>query len=256
MNDPHKALTGQTALITGASGGIGAAIALELASNGADIALHYFNNKPTELIDSIKKQGVEHHSFQADFSNQKFTTKLLDNIGDKVPSPGILINCAASQAVGNMKNITDAQFSEMINTNLNAVFALSREFARRLSPQAARTASIVNISSIEATRPAPGHGHYATSKAALEMLTKSMALEFGASGLRVNALAPGLIERKTIKSDWPEGVERWQNTCPLGRMGKPEDVAQAVSFLVSQKASFITGRVLTIDGGMSTTAGW
>ncbi|MCP5038055.1 MAG: SDR family oxidoreductase, partial [Rhodobacteraceae bacterium] len=143
-------------------------------------------------------------------------------------------------------------FSQMMSTNAGAAVSLSREFANRQKEGGA----IVNISSIEARRPALGHGAYATSKAALEMLTRAMALEFGPVGLRVNAIAPGLIEREGIKNAWPGGVARWQKTCPLGRMGRPEDIAEAAVFLASRAAGFVNGTVLTVDGGMSVVPGW
>ena len=118
------------------------------------------------------------------------------------------------------------------------------------------SAAVINISSIEGSRPAPGHGHYSTSKAALEMLTKSAALEFGPIGLRVNAIAPGLIWRDGIEEGWPEGVKAWNAAAPLGRLVQPDDIANAVVFLSSDAAASITGIVLTIDCGLSIKPGW
>ncbi len=239
-------LTGKTALVTGASGGIGAAIADGLTKAGARVALHYNHTKPT-----VKGACI----VRADLGQAGFERGLLDDAKAQIGAVDILVNCAASQDVGALADMSVDDFSQMQDLNVAAVFALSREFTRRLGDNA-DGATIVNISSIEATRPAQYHGAYATSKAALEMLTKSMALEYGATGLRVNAIAPGLIARDGIKNAWPDGVGRWENACPLGRMGQPEDIANAVVFLASDAASFINGTVLTIDGGMDVVAGW
>lgn len=252
----NKSLQGRTALVTGASGEIGAAIAIALANEGANLALHYHRNECGQIIETIQKNGGKYCAVQADLGDPGFETGLLDRIENQLARPDILVNCAASQTLANIADMPDSNFSKMMQTNLNSVFALSREFANRLEKQQANHAAIVNISSIEATRPAIGHGHYATSKAALEMLTKSFALEYGHTGMRVNAVAPGLIVREGIKKDWPEGVNRWNSACPLGRMGTPGDVANAVVFLTSGFAGFINGTVLTIDGGMSATPGW
>ena len=159
---------------------------------------------------------------------------------------------AADQRVAALDELTSAQWQEMLQTNLNSVFSLTQGCVQRM----AGTGAVVMISSIEGQDPAPGHGHYAVSKAGLNMLTKSMALEFGTLGVRVNSVAPGLIHRPGIADDWPEGVQRWRDKAPLGRLGEPADVADAVLFLMSPAARWISGASLTVDGGMSTQTRW
>jgi len=257
--DSSEILAGRTVLVTGAGGGIGSQIALRLSQAGANIALHYNRTKPLDAIEKIELNSgneIKLIAVQADFNDANFAVGLLDEVEAAMNTPDILVNCAASQDVTVLETMTDIQFDRMMKTNINALFSLSNQFAKRLSNHPINNASIINISSIEATRPAAGHAHYATSKAAVEMLTKSMALEFGPKGLRVNAVAPGLIRREGLEADWPQGVQSWESNCPLGRMGTPDDVAQAVLFLASPASSFITGTILTIDGGMSVTPGW
>lgn len=245
----HNILTlhEKNALVTGVSGTIGAAIMGALQRAGAKVAGQYRGAAPRCKAACL---------VQADLSAPGFEAALLDRVNADLGPVDILVNCAAMQDVAPLHDMTPAGFSSMQAVNVTAAFALSAEFARRLTAEQAQDAAIVNISSIEGSRPAQGHGAYATSKAALEMLTKSMALEYGASGLRVNAVAPGLIARPGITDAWPEGVERWENACPLGRMGQPDDIANAVVFLASGQAGFIHGTVLTIDGGMFAVPGW
>ena len=116
--------------------------------------------------------------------------------------------------------------------------------------------AIVNIASIEGTDPAMGHSHYATSKAGLLMLTRSLTLEYAGRGIRTNAVSPGLIDRAGIEQNWPEGVARWRENAPLGRMGNIMDVADAVLFLLSRASRWISGVNLVVDGGMSTVSRW
>ena len=246
----------RTALVTGASGGIGQAIALRLAKEGFKVALHYNKNQPAKTIQKISEDNGICQAFRADLTKSGFETNLLNAIKSDLGTPDILINNAAIQDIAPLQTMTRTQFDAMTDTNVGAVFSLSKEFAIRLTPQQAKHAAIINISSIEASRPAPGHAHYAASKAALEMLTKSFAFEYGKTGLRVNAIAPGLIFRQGIEQAWPQGVDSWNKACPLGRMGQPDDIANAVAFLISDAASFINGTVLTIDGGLSATPGW
>jgi NAD(P)-dependent dehydrogenase (short-subunit alcohol dehydrogenase family) len=115
---------------------------------------------------------------------------------------------------------------------------------------------VVNIASIEALQPATGHSHYATSKAALLMLTRAAALELGPLGIRVNAISPGLIGREGIETGWPEGVASWRAAAPLGRLGTPDDIADAALFLASDAARWITGANLVVDGGVSSNSTW
>ncbi len=257
MNNCERDFENRTTLITGASGTIGAAIATKFANSGSDIALQYFTNKPLELIESIQKTGVNICAFQADLHEENFAKSLISKTRNELCEPDILINCAADQSMEMFGTMSNKTFQSTMQSNLNAVFALSKEFAKYILAGNKNHAAIVNISSIEASRPALGHGHYATSKAALEMLTKSMAQEFGpVSGLRVNAIAPGLIERPEIKKQWPQGVTSWEKACPLSRMGTANDIADAAIFLASPKAGFITGVTLTVDGGMSVMPAW
>ena len=246
----------KTVLITGASGGIGRQIVIAFAKQGANVALQYHTNKPAEAIESIQQFDVKHCAIMADICANKFQVELLNQVECNLAKPDILINCAASQDVAKFDEMTIEQFDEMMKSNLTSTFALSQEFANRLTPKAAGHASIINISSIEGTRPALGHGHYATSKAAVEMLTKSMALEYGPKGLRVNAIAPGLVARQGIETAWPEGVKSWNSTCPMGRMASANDIANAAVFLASEEAAFINGTTITVDGGMSVSPGW
>ena len=119
-----------------------------------------------------------------------------------------------------------------------------------------RGGAICNVSSIEGIQPAAGHAHYSAAKAGVIMHTRAAALELGSSGIRVNAVAPGLIAREGIGEQWPEGVRRWEESCPLGRLGDPTDVADAVLFLCSSAARWITGAVLAVDGGVLTATTW
>ena len=246
---------GKVALVTGASGGIGSAIATSLAENGAKTALQFHNNQPDNLIKSITAAGGHCASYKANLLEDGFEVELLDAVQKSLGKVDILINCAASQDVSSLVDLSSNSFNQLMQVNVGSVFALSRLFAERLE-NSLSGASIVNISSLEADRPAIGHGHYAASKAALETLTKAMALEYGSKGLRVNAVAPGLIARDGIEEQWPEGVKRWKDACPLEQLGTPQDVADAVLFLASPRAGWITGSILTVDGGMSAGPGW
>ena len=144
----------------------------------------------------------------------------------------------------------------MLATNVQGPFRLMQLFARGVTEAGIGDASIVNIASIEGSWPAIGHSHYATSKSALIMATRAAALELGKHGIRVNSVSPGLVNREGLEHDWPEGVERWRRAAPLGRLGEPEDVANAVAFLASPAADWITGHDLVIDGGVSVAPGW
>ncbi len=238
-------LAGRVALVTGASGGIGAAIAVSLAEAGAAVALQYRRKEPQNLTARLAELGARVAAFEADFSEADAADDLFAQVAASLGRPDILVNCAADQRMD-----ADAAFDDMLKTNVIAAEQLTRIMAGQGG------GAVVNVSSIEAAHPAPGHGRYGASKAALEALTKAQAVEFGPQGLRVNAVAPGLVARDGITADWPEGVARWQAACPLGRLGDARDVANAVLFLVSDSAAWITGAVLAVDGGTTAGPGW
>ena len=250
MTDQLLSLIGKHALVTGASSGIGAYIAATLDAAGANITVHYNHNQTgaDQVVHSLTNKG---QAIQADLKSRVAVKALFNRAIEALGPVSIRVNCAAEQTLSPLKDMSLESWSDMQQTNVEAVFQMSQLFAAQNQPGA-----IVNISSIEGSRPAYGHAHYSTSKAALEMLTKATAFELGPSNIRVNAVAPGLIWRAGIEEAWPEGVNRWKERAPLRRLGHPNDVANAVLFLASDAASFVTGSVLTVDGGMLTQPGW
>ena len=141
----------------------------------------------------------------------------------------------------------------MLAANLDSTFLVMQRAAKLW---AGRGGAIVNIASIEGSDPATGHAHYSTSKAGMIMLSRAAALEYGPVGIRVNCVSPGLIDRDGLAEDWPDGVNRWLDRAPLGRLGTPQDVADAVLFLLSPAARWISGTNLVVDGGMSAQSRW
>jgi NAD(P)-dependent dehydrogenase (short-subunit alcohol dehydrogenase family) len=250
MTDRLLSLTGKHALVTGASSGIGAYIASKLDAAGANITVHYNHNQTgaDQIVQSLNNRA---QAIQADLKSREAVNLLFNRTVEGLGPVSILVNCAAEQTMSPLRDMPLDSWSGMQQTNVDAVFQISQLFAAQNQPGA-----IVNISSIEGSRPAYGHSHYSTSKAALEMLTKAAAFELGPSNVRVNAVAPGLIWRAGIEEAWPGGVNSWKERAPLRRLGHPDDVANAVLFLASDAASFITGSVLTVDGGMLTQPGW
>jgi len=241
-------LTGETVLVTGASGNIGAAIAARLAEAGATIIAHYNSNETaaSELIERLGQGDI----VQADLSNETAVDALFASA-----RPTMLVHNAAAQSVGSLAEISYSDWRAMMAANLDSAFLLTQRAALAWI-EAGRAGAIVNVGSIEGMDPAAGHGHYATSKAGLLMLTRAAALEFGSSGIRVNCVAPGLIDREGLARDWPDGVGRWHDRVPLGRIGSPIDVADAVLFLLSPAARWVSGTNLVVDGGMSAQSKW
>lgn len=248
----HLSLSGRNALVTGASSGLGPYIVAMLDEAGANVALHYHGNKAG--AEQVAKQCAGSTvTIQADLSDLESVGRLFNQATTALGELSILVNCAAadSQNVEDLANLTVAQWANTQRTNVDAPMLLTQMFAAQ-----GVGGSIVNISSIEGSRPAPGHAHYATSKAALEMLTQAAALEFGPGGVRVNAIAPGLIHREGIEEGWPEGVNAWKSAAPLTRLVDPEHIAAAVVFLASDAAGSTSGTVMTIDCGLSIKPGW
>ena len=246
MSSDSLDLSGETVLVTGASGNIGQGIARRLAEAGAGIVVHYHRNKAG--ADELAAQLDGAPTVQADLADEVAVDKLF-----AASSPTMLVNNAATQLVQSLGDMDYASWRDMLATNLDAAFLVMQRAAHAW---AGRGGAIVNIASIEALDPAVGHGHYATSKAGLVMLSRAAALEFGSAGIRVNCVSPGLIDREGLAKDWPDGVSRWHDRVPLGRLGTPKDVAEAVLFLLSPAARWISGTNLVVDGGMSAQNKW
>lgn len=255
---PVKSLldfSGKVVMVTGSGGsGIGQGIARRFAEAGARVVVHYRTSAggARELVSQIQNEGGNAIALQADITQADEVARLIRDTVATFGGLDVLVNNAAVQfpLVG-LLEMTPAQWDEMMNANLRGVFLCTQHAAQQMIAQG-RGGAIVNITSIEAENPAPNHSHYDASKAGIGMYTRASALELASYGIRVNAVAPGLIWREGLEQDWPEGVERWQDRAPLKRLGLPEDVADASLFLASPAARWITGASLTVDGGVMT----
>ena len=247
--------SGKTVLITGASRGIGAAIAKRFGEAGASLILHARKNTSAlaELAANLETQAqTSVRQIYADLSDANDCQSLFQNLNAEGKKVDILINNAAFQPVAMITELTAIEVQEMLYINMRAPMLLIRDFANTKGIGCA----VVNICSIAALSPAVGHSHYAATKAGLLQFTRAAALELGIKNIRVNAICPGLIDRDGLSTNWPEGVQNWQAKVPLGRIGRAADVANAALFLASDAAGFITGACLTVDGGMDCVPGW
>lgn len=245
-------LAGKVVIVTGASGGIGTGIVRRFSDAGASVLAHSRSRHATELQEN---SGGHVEAFQADLTHPDGPRATADAVVDVFGRVDALVNNAGIQTLVPFAEMNDGDWSEMIDTNLTAVHRLTQAVANRMRHQGDGGA-IVHIASIEGTQPAPLHGHYATAKAGVIMHARAAALSYGADGIRVNTVSPGLIGRLGLEEDWPDGVARWRNAAPLGRLGTPEDVADACLFLCSDLARWITGVDLVVDGGVLTHPTW
>lgn len=263
-------LTGQRVLITGASGGIGGGIARRFAAAGARLALHYRGTSQASidaafgLVEELREHGTEAVAVRGDLSQPGAADALIADAVRALGGLDGLINNAGIQPLAALADTSRAAWDEVLDTNLGAVFEVSRAAAFAMGEgagegagdDAARDRWITHIASIEASRPAPAHAHYAVAKAGLVMHARAAALELGSSGIRVNTVSPGLVARPGLAEAWPEGVTSWEAHAPLGRLATSTDIGNACVLLASSAASFITGQDLAVDGGMLATPGW
>ena len=245
----------KTVLITGASGGIGAAVAKRFGEAGASLILHAHKNTSALAKLSAELEAQTQTSVGqvcANLSDAGDCQSLFQNLQAEGKKVDILINNAALQPVAMIAELTAIEVQNILSLNMRAPMLLTRDFAKAKGAGGA----VINICSIEALSPAVGHSHYATTKAGLLQFTRASALELGVKNIRVNAICPGLINRDGLIKDWPEGVQSWRAKVPLSRIGEATDVANAALYLASDAAGFVTGACLTVDGGMDCVPGW
>jgi 3-oxoacyl-[acyl-carrier protein] reductase len=238
---PFASLAGKTALVTGASRGIGRAIATELARAGAAVVVGYRTGGDEAEALAAEIGG---RALQADVSVPEDAKRLVEEAGDL----DILVNNAGLTRDGVLARMSDDDWRAVIETNLSSVFYTCRAVTRGMMKR--RAGSIVNVSSIVGVHGNWGQTNYAASKAGIIGFTKSLAQELGSRGVRANVVAPGYIKTQLTEVIPEEARTKMLDLTPLGRLGEPEDVAGAVRFLCSDEASFITGEVILVDGGL------
>ncbi|HHV63555.1 MAG TPA: 3-oxoacyl-[acyl-carrier-protein] reductase [Peptococcaceae bacterium] len=244
-------LKGKTALITGASRGIGKAIALKLASEGANVVLNYVHNEAAaaEIVGQIENAGGQALAVKADVSLFEEAGELVSKAKDKFGSLDILVNNAGITRDGLLMRMTEEDFDRVLEVNLKGAFNCCRHAVPIMVKQ--RSGRIINITSVVGLVGNAGQANYAASKAGLIGFTKALAKEIGSRSITVNAVAPGFIETDMTSALSEEIIQAAKNSTALKRLGQPEDVAELVCFLASPKAGYITGQVLSVDGGMA-----
>ena len=239
-------LNGKVALVTGASRGIGAAIASKLASLGCDVAINYAGNiqKAEETLNSVKAYGVN-----ANVANYEEVEAMTKQIIKDFGHLDIIINNAGITSDNLMMRMDQDSFDSVIDVNLKGTWNVCKSITRLILKQ--RSGVIINLSSVVGINGNVGQVNYAASKAGVIGLTKSLAKEFASRNIRVNAVAPGYVKSDMTAKLSEEITEKVLENIPLGQLGEVEDIANAVAFLVSDEARYITGQVLVVDGGMA-----
>ena len=243
-------LKGKCAIVTGAAKGIGKAIALKLASLGANIVLNYRSSeeKAIETENEIKAFGVEVLRVKGDISNISDVENLIKSAKEKFGKIDIMVNNAGITKDTLILRMKEEDFNSVIDVNLKGVFNCLKTITPVMVKQ--REGKIINLSSVVGIAGNAGQVNYAASKAGVIGMTKSLAKEIGARGITVNAVAPGFIETDMTEVLGEKFKEETKKAIPLKRLGKPEDVANVVAFLASEDANYITGQVIQVDGGM------
>ncbi|MBD1397030.1 3-oxoacyl-[acyl-carrier-protein] reductase [Pontibacter sp. JH31] len=247
-----KALEGKVALVTGASKGIGRAIAEKLVEMGAEVAFTYLSSveKGQALEQELTANGGKAKGFRSDASDTAQAEKLIEDVVAEFGKIDILVNNAGITRDGLLMRMTEDQWDAVINTNLKSVFNLTKGATKHM--MRAKSGSIINITSVVGIKGNAGQANYSASKAGIIGFTKSVALELGSRNIRCNAVAPGFIETEMTGELDQKVVDEWRKAIPLKRGGTPEDVANCVAFLASDQSSYISGQVLQVDGGMLT----
>ncbi|WP_077300271.1 3-oxoacyl-[acyl-carrier-protein] reductase [Virgibacillus pantothenticus] len=243
-------LTGKNALVTGASRGIGRAIALELAKQGANVAVNYAGSeaKAEAVVNEIQQLGRQAVKIQADVADEADVKAMIKEVVSQFGTLDILVNNAGITRDNLLMRMKEAEFDEVINTNLKGVFICTKAVTRQMMKQ--RSGKIINVASIVGVSGNPGQANYVAAKAGVIGLTKTTAKELASRNIHVNAVAPGFISTDMTDALSEEQHKDMLTMIPLQRLGAPEDVAKVVRFLASEDADYITGQTIHIDGGM------
>ena len=244
-------LTGKVALVTGASRGIGRQIALTLAEYGADVIVNYNGSreKAEEVVQEIESMGRKAAAVQCTVADFEACGKMVENMIAQFGHIDILVNNAGITKDNLMIKMSEADFDAVIETNLKGTFHMIKHMYRPFWKQ--KAGRIINLSSVTGILGNAGQANYAASKAGVIGLTKSVAKELAGRNITVNAVAPGYIDTDMTQAMTDTAKEAVLSQIPLKRAGTPKDIAEAVAFLASEKASYITGQVLSVDGGMA-----
>ena len=247
-----KLLENKTALITGATRGIGKGIAIIFAKQGANVAFTF--NSSVEAAQELEKElesfGVKAKGYQSNAAKFDAAQELAADVLKEFGTIDVLINNAGITKDNLLMRISEADFDQVIEVNLKSVFNLTKAVIRPMMKQ--RKGSIINMSSVVGLKGNAGQANYAASKSGILGFTKSVALELGSRNIRCNTIAPGFIETEMTGKLNEEVVQGWRDSIPLKRGGTPEDIANACVFLASDMSSYITGQTLSVDGGMLT----
>jgi 3-oxoacyl-[acyl-carrier protein] reductase len=246
-----RELNGRVAVVTGSSRGLGRAIAVKLASLGAKVVVNYRTNKAAaeETLRLIEQAGGEAIAIQADVSRFDEAQGLIQSALDRFERLDILVNNAGTTRDALLVRMSEHEWDTVIDTNLKSVFNCTKTAQRTMLKQ--RYGRIVNITSVAGLAGNAGQTNYSAAKAGMIAFTKSLAKEVGSRNITVNAVAPGYIPTDLSSSLPPELIAKGMEMAPLGHPGTPEDIANAVAFLVSDEANYITGQVLSVDGGLA-----
>ena len=244
-------LTGKNALVTGAGRGIGKAIALELAAKGAFVIVNYNGSKEAaeQTVAEIKAAGGDAVAYQCSVSDYEACGAMITALIKEYAHIDILVNNAGITRDGLLMKMSEEDFDAVVNTNLKGCFNTIRHMSRYFLKQ--RAGKIINISSVSGILGNAGQANYSASKAGVIGLTKAVARELASRGINVNAVAPGFVETDMTDALSDSVKENLKSQIPLGKIGHPQDIAKAVAFLASPDANYITGQVLSVDGGMA-----
>jgi len=240
----------KVALVTGGATGIGAATVAALAEEKITVALQYSSSavEAKQIAEQLNSKGAKVEIFQADLSQKDSVEKLVASVKEKLGDIDILVNNAGLMSDASIIEMSDELWDQALNINLTAAFKLIRACAPSMVSK--KWGRIINISSQVALTGSANHAHYATAKAGLLGLTYSAAKEYGASGVTVNAVLPGRIETNMIAQRSIGRIDEWLSQTPLNRLGRPDEVAGMINFLASEKASYVTGAAINVNGGL------